>query len=249
MGVTFAGESADYRAARDRLLDNEIALRRQMEAVAEERRALPPGPLVGQDYLFARIGAGGKPEQVKLSDLFAPGTTSLLIYNMMFPRHKADDRPQPSKGSFATLPREDTPCPSCTSMVDQLNGAAHHFAAAGFNFAVCVEAPIDRAQDYADQRGWTNVDMLSAAGTSYREDMNAIFDDGQLAPVTTVFQKTPEGIHIFWASEMMFAGSDPGQDPRQQGTIEPLWNMMDLMPEGRPNFDEQVEYPGRHCCT
>ena len=249
MGFTFAGESAEYRAARDRLLQSEIALRRQMEAVAEERRALPHGPLVSQDYVFKRIGSDGKSESVKLSELFAPGTTSLLIYNMMFPRHKADDRPQPSTGLFATLPREETPCPSCTSMVDQLNGAAHHFRAAGFNFAVCVEAPIDRAQAFADQRGWQNIDMLSAAGTSYRKDMKAVFDDGELAPVTTVFKKTPEGIRIFWASEMMFAGSDPGQDPRQQGTIEPVWNMMDLMPEGRPNFDEQVEYPDRHCCT
>jgi len=249
MSVTFAGESVDYRAARDRLLQSEIALRRQMEAVAEERRALPPGPQVKEDYVFQRMGAGGKPERVTLSELFAPGTTSLLVYNMMFPRHKSDDRPQPSTGLFATLPREETPCPSCTSMVDQLNGAAHHFRAAGFNFAVCVEAPIDRAQTFAEQRGWNNIEMLSAAGTSYREDMNAIFDDGQLAPITTVFQKTPEGIRIFWASELMFAGSDPGQDPRQQGTIEPVWNMMDLMPEGRPNFDEQVEYPGQHCCT
>jgi predicted dithiol-disulfide oxidoreductase (DUF899 family) len=249
MGITFAGESAEYRAARDRLLRSEIALRRQMEAVAEERRALPDGPLVREDYAFKRLGTDGKVEDVKLSGLFAPGTTSLLIYNMMFPRHKGDDRPQPSTGLFAELPREETPCPSCTSMVDQLNGAAHHFRAAGFNFAVCVEAPIDRAQAFAKQRGWQNIDMLSAAGTSYRKDMKAVFDDGELAPITTVFQKTPEGIRIFWASEMMFAGSDPGQDPRQQGTIEPVWNMMDLMPEGRPNFDEQVEYPDRHCCT
>jgi predicted dithiol-disulfide oxidoreductase (DUF899 family) len=249
MGVTFAGESAAYRAARDRLLQSEIALRRQMEAVAEERRALPPGPVVKEDYVFKRVGSDGQSDSVKLSELFEPDTTSLLIYNMMFPRHRGDERPQPSTGLFAALPREETPCPSCTSLVDQLNGAAHHFRAAGFNFAVCVEAPVERAQAFAEQRGWQNIEMLSAAGTTYREDMNAVFDDGQLAPIATVFQKTPAGIRIFWASEMMFAGSDPGQDPRQQGTIEPLWNMMDLMPDGRPDFDEQVEYPDRHCCT
>ncbi|MER8370527.1 DUF899 family protein [Mesorhizobium sp. M0306] len=245
MGVTFKGESADYRAARDRLLQSEIALRRQMEAVAAERRAQPPGPLVEMDYQFERIGADGKPQKVRLSDLFAPGTTSLLIYNMMFPRHALDDRPQPSTGLFADLPREETPCPSCTGLLDQLNGAAHHFCAAGFNFAVVTQAPVERAQAFANQRGWRNLDMLSAVGTTFKQDFNALFEDGQLAPMTHVFQKTPDGIRHFWSSEMMYAESDPGQDPRQQGTIEPLWNMMDLMPEGRPDFDEQVEYAGQ----
>lgn len=248
MGVTFKGESPDYRAARDRLLQSEIALRRQMEAVAVERRALPPGPLLDKDYRFERIGADGKPQEVRLSDLFSPGTASLLIYNMMFPRHAQDDRPQPSTGAFAGLPREETPCPSCTGLLDQLNGAAHHFRAAGFNFAVVTQASVERAQAFADQRGWTNLDVLSALGTSFKQDFNALFADGQLAPMTHVLQKTPEGIRHFWSSEMMYADADPGQDPRQQGTIEPLWNMMDLMPEGRPDFDEQVEYPGHGCC-
>ena len=243
--VTFANESPDYRAARDRLLQSEIALRRQMEAVAAERRALPPGPLVGQDYVFERIGSDGQPAKILLSDLFAAGTTSLFIYNMMFPRHQADDRPQPSTGPLAALPREETPCPSCTALLDQLNAAAVHFRAAGFNFAVVAQAPIERVAAFAAQRGWSNLVMLSSAGSSFKKDFNALFDDGQLGPMTHVFQKAPEGIRHFWSSEMLFAGADPGQDPRPQGTIEPLWNMMDLMPEGRPDFNEQVEYP---CC-
>jgi predicted dithiol-disulfide oxidoreductase (DUF899 family) len=43
MAVAFPGESAEYRAARNRLVDQEIELRRAMEAVAEARRRLPPG--------------------------------------------------------------------------------------------------------------------------------------------------------------------------------------------------------------
>ena len=53
MSITFPGESADYRAARDRLLEQEIELRRATEAVAAARRALPPGGVVPQDYLFS----------------------------------------------------------------------------------------------------------------------------------------------------------------------------------------------------
>jgi predicted dithiol-disulfide oxidoreductase (DUF899 family) len=57
MSVTFPGESAEYRAARDRLLEHEIELRCAMEAVAAARRALPPGESP-EDYAFQGEGAG-----------------------------------------------------------------------------------------------------------------------------------------------------------------------------------------------
>ena len=82
----FPGESPEYRAARERLLEREIALRRQMEAVAAGRRELPPGGVVPEDYVFQGAGSGGEPGDVRFSELFAPGRDSLVIYNFMFPR-------------------------------------------------------------------------------------------------------------------------------------------------------------------
>jgi predicted dithiol-disulfide oxidoreductase (DUF899 family) len=73
MSVTFPGESAEHRAARDRLLKQEIELRRAMEAVAADRRALPPGGAVPQDYVFQGEGAEGTARAVRLSELFGPG--------------------------------------------------------------------------------------------------------------------------------------------------------------------------------
>ena len=52
----YPNESAEYRAARNALLNDEIALRAQIEAVAAKRRALPPGGNVPEDYVFERIG-------------------------------------------------------------------------------------------------------------------------------------------------------------------------------------------------
>src|SRR5829696_6174400 len=43
MSTTFPGESAEYRAARNRLLEQEIELRRSMEAVAAAGRSCPGG--------------------------------------------------------------------------------------------------------------------------------------------------------------------------------------------------------------
>ena len=92
MAIAFPGESAEYRAARNRLLEQEIELRRAMEAVAAARRRLPPGGVVSQDYVFQGQGLGGGPAEVRLSELFAPGKDSLLIYSTMFPRASDGDR-------------------------------------------------------------------------------------------------------------------------------------------------------------
>ena len=85
MAIAFPGESAEYRAARNRLLEHEIELRRATEAVAAARRQLPHGGVVPEDYVFQTQGQGGGPAEVRLSELFAPGKDSLVIYSMMFP--------------------------------------------------------------------------------------------------------------------------------------------------------------------
>jgi predicted dithiol-disulfide oxidoreductase (DUF899 family) len=86
MGVSFPGESAEYRIARDRLLEREAELRRVTEEVAAARRELPPGGVVPQDYVFQGAGQDGSPADVRLSERFAPGKDSLAIYSFMLPR-------------------------------------------------------------------------------------------------------------------------------------------------------------------
>ena len=51
-GVRFPNESDEYRRARDALLAEEIELRRHIERVAEQRRALPSGGEVTKQYRF-----------------------------------------------------------------------------------------------------------------------------------------------------------------------------------------------------
>ncbi len=54
MSTRFPGESAEYRAVRDRLLEQEIELRRAMEAVAASRRELPRVGPIPEDYTWSR---------------------------------------------------------------------------------------------------------------------------------------------------------------------------------------------------
>ncbi len=126
MGVAFPGDSPEYRAARDRLLEQEAELHRATEAVAVARRELPPGGVVPEDYIFQGTGADGSPTDVPLSELFAPRKESLVIYSMMFPRDPGDQRQGPDAGETAHLPLAEGPCPSCTALLDQLEAAAGH---------------------------------------------------------------------------------------------------------------------------
>jgi predicted dithiol-disulfide oxidoreductase (DUF899 family) len=228
MSTPFPGESAEYRAARDRLLQQELELRRAMEEVAAARRALPPGGPVPEDYVFQGEG----PAEVRLSELFAPGKASLAIYSFMFPRDPNDDRPGPPDG----------PCPSCTALLDQLDGMVEH-ATQLLNFAVVAKSPLPPVLAFARERGWRRLRLLSSADNTYNSDYLAETPEGHQRPMLNVFHRDGETIRHFWGSELFYAPTDPDQDPRHVGTLEPFWNLLDLTREGRPvDFDEQIAY-------
>jgi predicted dithiol-disulfide oxidoreductase (DUF899 family) len=242
MGIGFPGESREYRAARDRLLQREIELRREMEAVAALRRELPPGGAVKTDYVFRGEGTDGAPTDVRMSELFEPGKDSLAIYSFMFPRDPGDQTPGPRVGETARLPLAEGPCPSCTALLDQLDGAAEH-ARQHLNLVVVAKAPLARVLTFARERGWRRLRLLSSAGNTYNADYLAQTADGAQLPMLTVFRRDGDTIRHFWSSELFYAPSDPGEEPRHVGTLEPLWNLFDLTPEGRPaDWHEQFSY-------
>jgi predicted dithiol-disulfide oxidoreductase (DUF899 family) len=242
MSITFPGESAEYRAARDRLLEQEIELRRAMEGVAAARRELPPGGAVPEDYVFQGRGADGTPTDVRLSELFAPGKDSLVIYSFMFPRDPSDKRQGPDAGQTALLPLAEGPCPSCVALLDQLDGAVEH-ASEHINFAVVAKSPLPRVLTFAEERGWRRLRLLSSAANAYNRDYHGETAEGSQRPMLNVFHRDREVIRHLWGSELLYAPTDPGQDPRHVGTLEPVWNLFDLTPEGRPTgWDEQLSY-------
>ena len=238
MGIMFAGESSEYRAARDRLLEQEVELRRAMDTVAAARRALPPGARVKTDYVFQGSGPDGSPTDIRLSELFDPGKDSLVIYSFMFPRDPEDQTPGPPQGETSLLALAEGPCPSCTALLDQLDGAAEH-ASQHLNLAVIAKAPLPRVLAFGHERGWRRLRLLSSGANTFNVDYLAETPEGVQRPMLTVFHRDVDGIRHFWSSELLYAPSDPGQEPRHVGTLEPLWNLFDLTPEGRP--DDWVE--------
>jgi predicted dithiol-disulfide oxidoreductase (DUF899 family) len=125
----------------------------------------------------------------------------------------------------------------------QLDGAVPHVEGLGANIAAVAKAPIERVAAFAAHRGWRNLKLLSAAGNRFKADYHGEDDAGQQVPILTVFHIGPDGvIRLSWASELLFMPSDPGQDPRHVGTVEPMWTLLDLTRSGRPNVYEQFEY-------
>jgi len=207
----FPGETPKYRAARNRLLKKEIALRRQIEAVAAERRKLPLGGVVREDYVFQDVNG-----PVKLSELFADGKDTLLIYNFMFG------------------PQMPAACPACTSILDGVDGSAQHVVQKT-NLAIVAKSPIDRILAYARERGWRHLHLLSSHANTYNRDYHGEnTENGDQWPMMNAFVRRRGRIYHTWASEMFLAPADKGQDRRHVDLIWPVWQLLDMTVEGRP---------------
>src|SRR5258705_4238106 len=177
--VHFPGESSEYRRTRNELLEAEAELRRLNEQVAAQRRALPAGGLIREDYVFESAADGSK---VRFSK------NSLVIYNMMFPRWSEDPRAGAPGSKTAELPLVERPCPSCTSVVDGLEGAAFHLAERT-NLVVIAKTSPDRLGTYAQERGWRNLRLLSSRNNTFNRDYHAEAPDGGQLPALNVFSR------------------------------------------------------------
>ena len=213
MSVTFPNESDAYRAARSALLDAEIALRAQIEAVAEMRRALPAGGEITQDYAFTT--SDGKSTTV--SALFGDHTT-LALYSYMF------------------APGDARPCPACTSFLDGLNGLVPQISQRIAFHAVSSATPAQLTA-IKQARRWTNVSLVSADATDYLNRYHGRTADGE-QPMMNVFRKQDGVIRHYWASEMLRA--DLVGHPRHMDLAWPIWNILDMTPEGRGDFFPNV---------
>ncbi len=210
-GFRFPNESDDYRARRDELLDFEMDLRAQIEAVAAKRRELPFGGRLAQDYRFGRW-QDGRVREVPFAELFG-SHPNLLLYSMMFG------------------PDWDAPCPSCTSIVDSLNA---NWYSVDETCAIAVVAAAGAAQlhAWAGRRGWT-IPLFSGLGTGYLLDYAGFeAEDPAMVSIMNVFRKTPEGIFHSWGSELLSRPMENGH-PRHMDMIWPMWNLLDMTPEGR----------------
>jgi predicted dithiol-disulfide oxidoreductase (DUF899 family) len=206
--VRFAGESDAYRAARTALLAEEIELRRHIERVGAQRRALPPGRVVTGLYQFQ-----GEQGVTDFEGLFADKRT-LAVYSYMFG------------------PERDRPCPMCTNLLSAWEGTAADIGQR-VSLVVVARSPIERLLAWKRERGWSNLRLLCDLDGAYSRDWFGLSPDGSEVPAFNVFTRRDGAIRHFWSAEMTGSTADPGQDPRGAPDPAPLWTVLDCTPEGR----------------
>lgn len=205
----FPGESEEYRAAQRALLAEEIEFRRHMTRLGAQRRALPPGPVIGTDYRF-RDEQGA---EVGLRDLF--GTHDALVtYFWMYG------------------PERERPCPMCTNWLGAVNGNAADIKQR-VALKILGRSSVERQFAFAQERGWRDLDFVQTIGDDYARDLGLINADGSENPALVVYRRDGDEVRLFWSSEMSGDMADPGQDPRDAPDIAALWSILDLTPAGR----------------
>jgi predicted dithiol-disulfide oxidoreductase (DUF899 family) len=205
----FPGESDAYRKARAALLAEEIEFRRRMTRLAEQRRQLPPGPVITKAYCFK--DANGS--ELGLIDLFGSHDT-LVTYFWMYG------------------PQRERPCPMCTNWLGAVNGNATDVKQR-VALKVLGRSSVERQLAFATERGWRHLDFVQTVGDEYANDLGLINADGSENPALAVFKRDGDKVRLFWASEMTKEMADPEQDPRDAPDIASLWSILDLTPGGR----------------
>ncbi|HVJ80233.1 MAG TPA: thioredoxin family protein [Planctomycetia bacterium] len=224
MKVANAVSPAEWLKARRALLKKEKELTQLREETAAARRALP-WVEVEKEYYFE-----GPQGPQKLADLFA-GRDQLIIYHFMF-------GPGWVEG-----------CPSCSYLMDHVDGALPHLNARGVTFAAVSRAPWAELAPFKKRMGW-KFPWVSSFGGDFNNDFHVSstaaereagkitynFAESPAPPVeelpgASVFIKDEEGT-VFHTYSTYARGLDP---------VVGTYQWLDLTPKGRD--EESLAFP------
>lgn len=218
-------ESPEYLAKREELRLAEIELMKQRERCAELRRGLPQAATI-RDYEFlegpASLDNGDQPvRKVRLSELFTAPDRPLVIYQMMYGK------------------KQTSPCPMCTAWVDTFNGVAHHLAQ-NVDLAIVAAAEPAMLRAHARTRGWHKLRLLSAGDSTFKYDLGSEDREGNQDSTISVFTRdSDDTLRHFYSVHPRLA-----EDIEERGIDEftPIWNVLDLTPQGRGDWAASLEY-------
>ena len=216
----------DYRAKRDALLAAENALIEQREQVAQLRHELPPGPVVDKDYCF-REGppelADNDPEHyfgTRLSELFTAERDTLIVQHLMF------------------SPDSEAACPMCSMWTDGFTAVVRHVEQRA-SFVVIAKTQLDRLRAWGRDRGWDRLRLLSSYDNSFNADFGVELAPDRQLPALSVFQAVGAGsiVHCYTTE-----GSLVERHHRAMDLFTPVWNLLDLLPDGRGDWMPSHHY-------
>ncbi len=144
----------EWQSERDALLAEEKEHTRRSDDLAQKRRELP-WVRVEKEYRF-----DADDRTRTLAELF-DGRSQLLIYHFMFG------------------PDYEAGCPTCSSMVDGIDGLLPHLHARDLTALLVSRAPLEKLQPYKRRMGWS-IPWVSSANSDFNFDFGASFDVEQM---------------------------------------------------------------------
>jgi len=217
MDLTRLKESDEYQRKREELRRAELDLADHIERVAALRRQLPADTLV-DDYQLVDVASG---DPVRLSQLFTAPDRALILYHFMYGKAQTE------------------PCPLCTMWIDGYNAAAPHLTQ-NVDFAVVGAADPAAISVHAASRGWNNLRLLSAGDSTFKYDLGSEEPDGTQTEWISVFTRDSDGIvhHVY------SKGAEMADSRRERGIdlLTPVWNLLDLTPQGRGDWYPSLSY-------
>src|SRR5215510_11877715 len=117
---------------------------------------------------------------------------------------------------------------------------ADHLAQS-LDFAVVAAADTQVLRVHARARGWKKLRLLSAGSNTFKYDLGSEDREGGQDSTISVFSRASDGTvrhfysaHPRMASEIQERGID---------LLSPIWNILDLTPQGRGDWYAKLEYP------
>ncbi len=119
----------------------------------------------------------------------------------------------------------------CSMWLDGYNGVVRHLRERA-GFVVVAKAEITKLRAYARSRGWHALRLLSSHDSSFNGDFLVEQHGGQL-PGVSVFQRQADGTirHLYTSQGSLEFGHHRAMD-----LLTPVWNFLDLLPEGRGDW-------------
>jgi predicted dithiol-disulfide oxidoreductase (DUF899 family) len=230
----------EWQTERDELLAEEKEHTRRADELAKKRMELPWVPVEKEYELETPDG------KKSLADLFE-GRSQLLIYHFMFG------------------PSYEAGCPTCSSMVDGVDGLLPHLHARDVTMVLVSRAPLEKLQAYRERLGWS-IPWASSANSDFNFDFGASFHEedmragmppeDQLPPIAARNAKETGTDLVSYISEMFGATAFTLQDGVVHKTyattgrgVEFLMGyywILDRMPQGRDEGDAFQTWIRRH---
>jgi predicted dithiol-disulfide oxidoreductase (DUF899 family) len=127
----------------------------------------------------------------------------------------------------------------CTAWIDSFNGIAPHLAQ-NVDLAIVAAADSSTLREHARERGWDKLRLLSAGDSTFKYDLGSEDREGRQDSTISVFTRDSNGrLRHFYSGHPWLA-----HDVKERGIDElnPIWNVLDLTPQGRGTFYASLDY-------